>query len=294
MITQTAAASVVATTLEEFLDRSGGDHSAERIQRIGLAMGAGGILLATGVIALVVLVPLDRGDRDVLVQAVVLGGIIASFGAIVEVFGIANLLELGWWDAFRDESGAAPMMRLLGALLIVLGVIASQRVPLFAIGGVAVGLLSFAFDGHTNSEGPRVVHALVDLAHVGAAGVWFGGVVALAILARRGSLVGDRAVLGLRFASLATAALVVVTLAGIVMAAFILDDIGDLWGTTWGRMLLLKTVLVAAVAALGGYHHLAITDHGGRRRIAGTLVAEAALFVTVIAVTAVLVTSSPG
>lgn len=302
------SAVVASTTLEEFLDRSGGDQAAERLQQIGIGMSAAGILLATGVIALVIVARVGRADRDVLIRVVVLGGIVATFGSVIEVVGIADALEVGWWEAFSDESGTAPMMRLLGSLLIVFG-LADQligdeadpgegwSVPVFAVGGVSVGLLSFSFDGHTNSEGPRAVHALVDLVHVTAAGIWFGGVVALAVLATRAPLTGERRAIVVRFASMAAGALVLVAGAGIAMAAFILDGFDDLTVTTWGRLLITKTVLVAVVAAVGTHHHFSIARpasaaHAGRA-VTTTLVIEALLFVAVIGITAVLVTTSP-
>lgn len=304
---------VASTTLEEFLERSGVDETAERIQRIGLAMGAAGLLLATGVIVLALTTPVDRTDRDSLVRVAVIGGLVATFGAVIEVLGIADSIEVGWWAAFRDESGAAPMMRLLGALLIVFGLVdqlsaheadpramAVPSVPVFALGGIMVGLLSFAFDGHTNSEGPRVIHALVDLVHVTAGGVWFGGAVGLAVLAARGALTGERRVVVQRFASMAAGALVAVTAAGIAMAALILDGFDEVTGTTWGRLLIAKTVLVAVTALLGAFHHFTIarptstSETGDHDRAAtATLIAEAVLFVVVIAITAVLVTTSP-
>ena len=309
-MTISASAMVASTTLEEFLDRSGADGVAVRLQRIGIGMSAAGILLATGVIALVVLARVGRADRDVLVRVVILGGLVAAFGSVIQVVGIADAIEVGWWDAFSDESGTGPMMRLLGSLLVVFGLadqligdeaesgpVSLPAVPVFALGGVSVGLLSFAFDGHTNSEGPRAVHALVDLVHVTAAGIWFGGVIALAVLAVRAPLTGERRAIVVRFASIAAGALVLVAAAGIAMAAFILDGFGDLTGTTWGRLLIAKTVLVAMAGALGTFHHFSIARpaaaaHAGRA-VTTTLVIEAMLFIAVIGITAVLVTTSP-
>jgi copper transport protein len=304
-----AIAVVASTTLDEFLDRSGGNETAERFQRIGIGMGAAGILLATGVIALVVLAHVERADRDLLFRVVVLGGLVAALGSVIELVGTADSLGLGWWDVVGDQSGTAPVMRLLGSALIVLGLViqlvgdeakpeATVGGSLVAFGGVIVGLLSFAFDGHTRSEGPRLVHALVDLVHVGAGGIWFGGVAALVVIAARGSLDGERHVVH-RFASMAASALVAVTAAGIVMAVFILDGFDDLTGTTWGRLLIAKSVVVAVIAAIGTYHHFTIarpgpaTHTGGRRVVIVTLATEAVLFIAVVAVTAVLVTTSP-
>lgn len=299
--------SVLATTLEEFLAGAGTSAPAtDRMQRVAFILAAGGILLATGVSALGG--PLDLDDRHLLRRIGLLGGLIAAVGAIVEVIAWANRVDIGWLDALRSDQGTAPMMRLLGAALIVAGLSeaatdADRRPPaaVFATVGVVVGLLSFAFDGHTTTKGPRVIHAVVDSAHVSAAGVWLGGVVGLAALAIARPLGGTRALILHRFAAVAVVALVVVALAGLAMATFILDHPRDLTTTGWGRLLVLKMTIVLACAAVGTYHHIGIArriaagDHeaASRRRVRVTLVVESALLLAVVVVTARLVATSP-
>ena len=48
--------------------------------------------------------------------------------------------------------------------------------------GAALIIISFAFDGHTVSRGPRVLHALTSVVHVAGAAAWAGGLVALAVV----------------------------------------------------------------------------------------------------------------
>ena len=172
----------------------------------------------------------------------------------------------------------------------------------FGLGGLVMAVLSFGFDGHTVTEGPRAVHALVDVVHVTAGSVWFGGLVGVAIVARlRRRTGGSFAALMIRFSSVATVAVVAAALAGVLMSLMITDGFGDYTGTDWGRILIVKTVLVAVVAGIGGYNHVVVVpglefdpdDSSLSARARRTVTVEAALLLLVAAVTVFLTTSSP-
>ena len=127
-----------------------------------------------------------------------------------------------------------------------------------ALIGAAALVLSFGFDGHTISKGPWLVTALFTVIHVIAAAAWVGGVVMLAVVARRRHRFGEpiRATqLAVRFSVVATGALAAVGVAGVALAVVILDNPGELFSTAWGRLLLVKTAIVAAAAIAGGYNH---------------------------------------
>jgi copper transport protein len=239
----------------------------------------------------------------------------AVAGGAVELAGVASIQDVSWVDAMSAPGGAAAMMRFGGGLLVVRGLfdqaILGQGEPaggsdrwrpddtaFFALAGAAMAGLSFAFDGHTVSKGPRVVHAMVDVVHVAAASVWLGGLVALSVIAwHQRHAPAWMAVLH-RFSMLAAAALVAVALAGTAMAVIVLDGPGDLTGTAWGRLLLVKTTLVAVAAAIGGYNHWVIVPASAsadgslasRARLAIT--AEAAVLLAVAVVTGLLTTAS--
>ena len=169
--------------------------------------------------------------------------------------------------------------------------------------GYALVLASFWFDGHTVSKGSWVVHAAVNLVHLGAAAVWGGGVFAMTTVAwmrrRRSERLGLAAMV-VRFSSLATVSLVAVIVAGLVMTWMILDTPGDLFGTQWGRLLIAKTAAVAVAAGLGGYNHLRLRpalerrpdDPALARELRISLAIESAVFVVVVALTSVLVAAA--
>jgi copper transport protein len=163
---------------------------------------------------------------------------------------------------------------------------------------VALLLGSFLFDGHTVTAGPRAAVMVADLAHTAAAAVWVGGVLLLAVLlvsrARSGVPTGA-AEMAVRFSVPAAAAVGVAGLAGAVLTLLILNRPGDLVGTAWGRILLIKITLVVIVALVGFYNNryvLPALDQGTTdptRRLRRTVSGEAALMLGVMLVTAILV-----
>jgi copper transport protein len=166
----------------------------------------------------------------------------------------------------------------------------------FGVVGVGLGVLSYAFDGHTTTEGPRLLHAAVAVVHVLAAGIWAGGLVVLLVVAalRRRARGAGIAALVVRFSAVATWALVAVVLAGVAMAWMIVDDVGDLAGTDWGRRLVVKVAAVGAAALLGAYNRavlvprLASGSVASERTIRTTVALEAVLLAFVVAVTVLL------
>ncbi len=170
--------------------------------------------------------------------------------------------------------------------------------------GVIVTLLSYTFDGHTATEGTRWMTAVADMAHVGAAAVWAGGLAMLVNVIwrrhRRGA--ESRSLqLAVRFSVVAAAALVVAGAAGVLLAIIILDGIAQLWTTGWGRVLLLKTFLVGMAAAAGGYNHFVLiprmaradhSDEAANYEFRRAVTLEAGALVLVVILTAILVGSA--
>ncbi|GLY29401.1 CopD family protein [Kineosporia sp. NBRC 101731] len=174
-----------------------------------------------------------------------------------------------------------------------------MRPALTAVIGTVM-LVSFVFDGHTATVSPRLLIAIADLAHTTAAAVWVGGVVLLAVLllvrARAGVPTGAGE-LAVRFSVPATAAVVVAGLAGTVLTLLIIDSPDDLTGTPWGRIMLIKLGLVAAVAVMGyanNRYALPALDSwrpGTARLLRRTVAAEATVMIAVLLITAILVAS---
>jgi len=281
-----------------------------------------------------------REELGTLIRAVRWLGIAVLFGAALELVGLSSLLG-GFGEVVGDGAGRAALARLLGGGLLIIGFAAITGVSsaprtrslsaavvdqpsadvvagrpqsaearwrpsgLDNIGltGAALIIMSFAFDGHTVSRGPRVLHALTSVVHVAGAAAWAGGLVALAVVLWRRHHDGVNSfaleMVG-RFSVLAMTALALTGVAGVVMALFIDNDVLGYAGTDWGRLMILKLALVAAAALLGAYNHFRVlpeltaepTNQVVIATTRRTITTEAGLVLAAAAATALLVAAS--
>ena len=177
-----------------------------------------------------------------------------------------------------------------------------DRAGLLPLLGFAAMLLSHTFDGHTVTEGNRILTGLASSSHVLAASVWVGGVAALALIIRRRRRRNERThalTMVTRFSVLATGALAAVTVFGLYLTWVIIDSPSDLWATPWGRLLIAK-LLVVAVAVAAGFgahnHHVIVPaleraeeDDPTVERLRSTLRFEVLALAAVTVLTALLV-----
>lgn len=165
--------------------------------------------------------------------------------------------------------------------------------------GVAATAVSFGLLDHATTGEPRVVAVTAPMAHTLAAGVWGGGLLALATVLthrRRRSIPLRASVLAARFSVLATGAILVAATAGVALAAVRLDAVADLWTTPYGYALLAKVAVVGVLAAIGAHNHFVIVptlrripDHVVALRLRWLAVIEVALVVIVVVATSILV-----
>ena len=242
-------------------------------------------------------------------------GILLAVGATVAALNRAVEIEREWsafWspnaviDALSTHFGVAAGLRLLGGLALVVALLPAvanpsrARAAVTALMGGALVVASFAFDGHTVTEGPRWLHSIASVSHVSAAAVWSGGVVLLAdLLWRRHRRGADVIRPLLRFSRMAATSLVLAGAVGTVMAILVLDRFADLWSTSWGRLLLAKVALVAAAAAIGAHNRWVLIptakQHGETTvhpRLQRAAIIEAIALLTVAIITAFLVAAS--
>jgi putative copper resistance protein D len=113
-----------------------------------------------------------------------------------------------------------------------------------------LGTLTPAVTGHTGSSPDHQLAVVMVALHVGAAALWVGGLGAMLVLVARRGLLLERALP--RFSRIATAALVMLTITGLVNAFLRLPSLGDLLTSGYGQLVVAKTVCLAILAALGG------------------------------------------
>jgi copper transport protein len=173
--------------------------------------------------------------------------------------------------------------------------------PLAFVGAAAL-VVSEAFIGHTATVGPRVVVVVADAVHLLAGAGWVAGGLMLALTLwnrhRRGELL-DAHLLATRFSRLASWALALVTATGVALAWSILRTPSALWATGFGRVLLVKLVLVAVAVGVGAHNHRTLVpilsegDDAAAHRFRRALSAEVVLFAAVLFFTALLVVADP-
>ena len=137
--------------------------------------------------------------------------------------------------------------------------------------GGGILLVGYLFDGHTVTEGNRLLTATSDLVHVLGAAVWVGGLLMLvSVLRHRRGRDLDTLHLAARFSVAAALAVVAVGVSGLVMAVIVLDDVAALWTTSWGRLLMVKVAFVAVAAGIGAYNHRVLVPAMEQERPTGS------------------------
>ena len=223
-------------------------------------------------------------------------------GAATLVSAVANGIDAGGPTDYllSTRNGSLQLARgivaLAGAGLLL--VVPRQLAGAIAASAAVIAIALLVAAGHSAAL-PGVAPVLGGVIHVAGAGVWLGGVAALAICALWPSVLTGGAPLPSmrsivpRFSALALVSIGLVGLSGIYSAW---AQTGTLIepGTEYGRTLIAKSVVAVAALALGGLNFL---DGGRMRAWLGGLrrraTAETLVGVVVLALTASLATISP-
>jgi len=161
--------------------------------------------------------------------------------------------------------------------------------------GCALALLAApTLCGHAlDPDQPRLVSVPADLAHVVAAAVWIGGLVSLiSVLPRVTAVRAERERVVRRFSSLALVTVVVLAASGLARALTELRSVSQLWSTSYGQTLIVKTALLVPLLGLGWLNRTRLLGMFARLRRSATL--EVLLLACVVTAVAVLVQLRPG
>jgi copper transport protein len=206
--------------------------------------------------------------------AAVVGGAlaVAACGALAELLLQPEPLA----TRFGKVTLAGLVVAAAGAALTVFS---RREAELAALTLIALPTLQ----GHAFAHGtPHALSIPSDLVHVAAAAAWIGGVVSLALVVPRPSVLR----LTRRFAPVAAGAIAALALTGVLRAVGELDHASQVWTTSYGRTLIVKTALLAVPIALALVHRGVPTLRG--------LGAELPVLVSLVAAVAVLTGLRPG
>jgi copper resistance protein D len=174
-----------------------------------------------------------------------------------------------WIVLTQTQFGFAWQIRLLLACLLAACVLLRLKaragsaaiwlmVAASLLASAYLGALAFAGHGAEGLGAERNIHLAADILHLNAAGLWPGALVPLALLLvdlrRFGGddwAVAAAAAAG-RFSTLGVLAVGILLVSGTINAAFLLGGMHSLTDTAYGRLLLLKIALFAAMVGLAG------------------------------------------
>jgi copper resistance protein D len=170
-------------------------------------------------------------------------------------------------------------------------------------------LVSLGWVGHAVMDmGGVEVHEINQMVHLTAAGIWLGGLAPLGVLLHRATrpegadyIPLARAALP-HFSQMGYAAVALVALSGLVNCVFLVGSLRALILTPYGRLLIVKIALFAAMVGLALFNRFRLTPRlrdaasagVALRALCRSVAAEQALGLAILAVVAVLGTMEPG
>jgi copper transport protein len=258
---------------------------------------------------------------SVVLRALYLLGVLTGCGAAVfgllgrNVLGerlrrpLAHLLFVALLAAFLGASGLAHsagpgtrFARVLEAAVLLaaaggaLAALAPMYRRLLAPAGACALLLVVTptLSGHSlDPSQPRALSVPVDVAHVCSAAVWLGGLLALVfVLPRAAPSVEERGIVVRRFSRTALVAVAVIALSGLGRALTELGAVSQVWSTSYGRALIVKTAIFVPLLGIGWLNRTFLLGAFARLRRSAAL--EAAAIVGIVAVVGVLTQLRPG
>lgn len=202
-------------------------------------------------------------------------------------------------ELLRTRYGMAAMARLLLlALLAPLAWRARPRLRAWAWPALFVLAATPGLSGHAGTTEPAALHAVVDALHVMAAAVWLGGLLLVRYALRPEGTAGTRSQVAARFSSVALRAVGVLVVTGVVRAWAEVGALQALWSTPYGLVFLAKLAAFLPMIGLAAWNRARVlprlaTDEAAHGALRRHVAVEAALGVVVLALTALLVNSTP-
>ena len=229
-------------------------------------------------------------------------------GAYQQGLGIAGLLEASAWFGAGGRDLLALAM-LVGGLAMAVGPLGADplrgRARNIATAGAVVAIASPSVVGHSRAFAPQFLVVATDVLHVAVGAVWLGGLAGLALslpaLAGRSRAAAETLA---RFSGLAAGLLTLLVASGSLLAWRIIGSWADLFGTTYGRLLIVKVMIAALAVAIAAWNRFALLPRiiGAADRpkrldatseIRRAVLAEASVLVAVLLVTGFLVNQPP-
>jgi copper transport protein len=248
--------------------------------------------------------------QDVLARWLFFAGLLTAVGAALFRLAVGTvpprlflgaflLVFLGVSSAIHDVSVSTRFGAVLAAAAVVAGsgALLAAIAPLYPRLGLlpvpsALLLLPVpSLAGHALDRGRPRIEVVVDVLHVAAASLWLGGLVSLALALRSD---GDRSRVLRRFSNLALVSVLVLAATGVIRAFSELHSVGQIWSTGYGRVLVVKTALLAMLVGIGWVNRYRLVPRASVSGLRRSVAVELALFAVLVAAVALLTDLRPG
>jgi putative copper export protein len=203
-------------------------------------------------------------------------------------------------DFLATGVGRAVLWRLGASMLAAAGLslarnrrVEREALVYAAVAGL-VGMVAHVEAGHAGAEDQsRWMEIAVQSVHFAAVAIWIGGLAAL--LAALPELGDRRGAVVRRFSLLAGVTLAVVAATGVVRAFTALDSWSELFDSSYGRLVLVKSVLLVGLGALGAVNRYRHVRRAGREVTGLQKVGRAEVVVAgaTLCIAALLASTSP-
>ena len=240
-------------------------------------------------------------------------GIIATFASNFIMLGVQTWrLEASPLDVIGTTFGTTWLIRMI-ITIIIIGlwflmekknkISIKEQIPLLVASLILIATTTMmGHGGSTELEAPWIL----DYAHNLLSSIWIGGViffafVALPTITKTDNSTKEKIVLSLipRFSGLFIIAIGILIITGPTLLWFLDDNVTSLTDSTYGKLILIKIGIAAAMIAFGGFNQIKFLRNTHdfeklniSKRISKPLKFEAGLGIALLAVVALLVNSS--
>ena len=196
-------------------------------------------------------------------------------------------------DVTQTRLGLALLIRFVCAIawtVVALTASASvtRRWRIGVVATAAITIATYAASGHQSAGTLPGIFVPLDMIHLAAISTWVGALLALAVVSKNNNVENEAK----RFSQMATWSMPVVVVTGVVQGLHLMGGISTITQSNFGKLLLLKTLLVGAVVVFGSKARAKLQSDGFSS-IAKIIRWESALVVLVLAVTSLMVAQSP-
>ena len=196
-------------------------------------------------------------------------------------------------DVMQTRLGLALFVRAIcafawGVIALTASASVSSRWRNGVIVTAVVTIATYATSGHQSAGTLPAVFVPLDMVHLAAISTWVGALLVLAIVYRDNDVENEAK----RFSQMATWSMPLVVVTGVVQGLHLMGGISSITQSNFGKLLLLKTLLVVCVVLLGSKARGQL-QLGGFSSIAKIIRWESTVVVLVLAVTSLMVAQSP-